>query len=218
MSLKDKAVLVTGAAARLGAQIARTLHQNGANLIIHYRASAAAAETLAAELNRLRPASATTLCADLADPAAVERLAAKACAAFDGLVASNYRAPLFLSQACYPALRERQGGIINLVDIYAERPLAGHSVYASAKAANAMLIKTLALELAPEVRVNGIAPGAILWPGEAVSEEYRQSILGRVPLQRTGEARDIADAALFLATSRYITGEIIHVDGGRLLQ
>lgn len=243
MSLPNKTALVTGAATRLGAQIARTLHQNGANLIIHHRGSAEAAQQLVEELNRARGGSAIALFADLADPAQLDTLAQTACGAFGGLdllvnnassfyptpfgeitsaqwddlVGSNYRAPLFLSQACYPSLRERGGSIINMVDIYASRPLEQHAVYASAKAANRMLVELLALELAPEVRVNGIAPGAILWPGEAVADEYRQTILERVPLQRTGEAQDIADTALFLATSNYITGEIIRVDGGRML-
>ncbi len=243
MSLQNKTALVTGAATRLGAQIARTLHQNGANLIIHHRGSAKAAQQLVEALNRARGGSAIALFADLADTTQLETLAQMACGAFDGLdllvnnassfyptpfgeitleawddlIASNYRAPLFLAQACYPSLRERRGNIINMVDIYASRPLQEHSVYSSAKAANRMLVELLALELAPEVRVNGIAPGAILWPGEAISEDYQQSILRQVPLQRTGEAQDIADAALFLATSRYITGEIIRVDGGRML-
>ncbi len=243
MSFQNKTALVTGAATRLGAQIARTLHQNGANLIIHHRGSAEAARLLVEELNRTRDGSAIALFADLSDSTQLDTLAQTACGAFDGLdllvnnassfyptpfgqitreawddlIASNYRAPLFLAQACYPALRARSGSIINMVDIYASRPIREHSVYVSAKAANRMLVKTLALELAPEVRVNGIAPGAIMWPGEAVSDEYRQTILQRIPLQRTGEAQDIADAALFLATSRYITGEIIRVDGGRLL-
>ncbi len=243
MSLPNKTALVTGAATRLGAQIARTLHQNGANLIIHHRGSADAAQQLVDELNRARGGSAIALFADLADTTQLDTLAQTACGAFDGLdllvnnassfyptpfgeitleswddlVASNYRAPLFLAQACYPSLRERGGSIINMVDIYADRPASGHSVYCSAKAANAMLVKSLALDLAPEVRVNGIAPGAIMWPEEAISDEYRQTVLERVPQQRTGEAQDIADAALFLATSRYITGEIIRVDGGRML-
>jgi len=245
MLLTAKTALVTGAANRLGAQIARTLHQNGANLIIHYRASSAAAQTLVDELNRLRENSALALGADLNSTSELEGLAAKACGAFgelhilvnnassfyatefgeieqqawDDLIASNYKAPLFLAQACYPALRQSSGCIINMVDIYATRPLNRHSVYCSAKAANQMLVKSLALELAPEVRVNGIAPGAILWPeaDETSSVEQRQAIIDQVPLKRCGTPQAIADTALFLATNDYITGEIIRVDGGRLL-
>jgi len=176
MLLSDKTALVTGAADRLGAQIARTLHQNGANLIIHYRSSADAAQVLVDELNQARANSARALCADLGSPQQLEDLAAAACSAFSGLallvnnassfyptrfgeieasqwddlIASNYRAPLFLSQACYPALKQSRGCIINLVDIYATMPLNQHSIYCSAKAANQMLVKSLALELAPE--------------------------------------------------------------------
>ena len=244
MLLSGKSALVTGAANRLGAQIARTLHQNGANLIIHYRASADAAEALVAELNQQREGSALALGADLNSGTELEVLAVGACRAFDGLdilvnnasrfypvkfgeigedswddlIASNYKAPLFLSQACYPALREGNGCIINMVDIYASMPLNRHSVYCSAKAANQMLIKSLALELAPEVRVNGIAPGAILWPDKLQGDSAtQQKIIEQVPLKRRGTPQAIADTALFLATSDYITGEVIRVDGGRLL-
>jgi pteridine reductase len=244
MLLSEKSALVTGAANRVGAQIARTLHQNGANLIIHYRGSAEAAAALAEELNRARAGSAVTIAADLAKLQDIERLAAQACAAFDGLhilvnnassyyptrfgeideqawddlVTSNYKAPLFLAQACYPSLQRARGCIVNMVDIYATRPLAGHSVYCSAKAANQMLVKSLALELAPEVRVNGIAPGAILWPPQGEPDEAEQRrMLERIPLGRLGGAEVIADTVLFLANNDYITGEVICVDGGRLL-
>ena len=245
MLLSEQSVLITGAANRLGAQIARTLHQNGANLIIHYRASKDAALALADELNQARPDSAQVIAADLAVDADVERLAQQACNAFgelhilvnnassffptrfgdidqhnwNDLVTSNYKAPLFLAQGCYPALKRSRGCIINMVDIYALRPLAEHSVYCSAKAANQMLVKSLALELAPEVRVNGIAPGAILWPqpGEP-SDAQLQALRENVPLQRLGGAQVIADTALFLASNDYITGEIIRVDGGRMLK
>lgn len=244
MLLTDKSALVTGAADRLGAQIARTLHENGANLIIHYRRSVEGAEALAAELNERRENSAIALRADLASSTELEDLAAGACEAFSGLdilvnnassyyptpfgeidqrawddlIASNYKAPLFLSQACYPSLRAARGCIVNLVDIYASRPLNRHSVYCSAKAANRMLVESLALELAPEVRVNGIAPGAILWPKPDPDAQRRQEILDEIPLQRLGGARSIADTVLFLACSDYITGEIIRVDGGSALR
>jgi pteridine reductase len=247
MSLTEKSALVTGAANRLGAQIARTLHQNGANLIIHYRNSAAPALALAAELNRQRGESALAISADLATDSGIDNLAEQACNAFGGLhilvnnassfyptrfgeidrqawddlIASNYRAPLFLAQACYPSLQHNHGCIINMLDIYASRPLNQHSVYCSAKAANRSLVESLALELAPEVRVNGIAPGAILWPEKTAHDgpdsEQQQALLQRIPLNRLGGAQVIADTALFLATNDYITGEVIRVDGGRLL-
>ena len=245
MLLTAKTALVTGAANRLGAQIARTLHENGANLIIHYRTSSTAAQALVVELNQLRENSALALGAELSSIAKLEELAATACNAFDGLhilvnnassfyptkfgeiepqawedlIASNYKAPLFLSQACYPALQRGSGCIINMLDIYASQPLLQHSVYCSAKAANQMLVKSLALELAPQVRVNGIAPGAILWPGgdNTDSIERQQAIIEQVPLKRCGTPQAIADTALFLATNDYITGEVIRVDGGRLL-
>ena len=245
MLLSEQSALVTGAANRLGAQIARTLHQNGANLIIHYRSSAVAARALVEELNQARADSALALAADLAVDAEVDDLGHRACDAFGGLhilvnnassyfptrfgeidrrswdelIASNYKAPLFLAQACYPALRQNQGCIINMVDIYASRPQSEHSVYCSAKAANQMLVKSLALELAPEVRVNGIAPGAMLWPqsGEP-SDEQQLELRRKVPLQRLGGAQAIADTVLFLACNDYITGEVIRVDGGRLLK
>jgi pteridine reductase len=245
MLLSKQSVLVTGAANRLGARIARTLHQNGANLIIHYRASKDAALALVDELNQARPASAQAIAADLFEDADVERLAQQACDAFgelhilvnnassffptrfgnidqhswNDLITSNYKAPLFLAQGCYPALKKSRGCIINMVDIYASKPIADHSVYCSAKAANQMLVKSLALELAPEVRVNGIAPGAILWPqaGEPSAAQL-QALRENVPLQRLGGTQAIADTALFLASNDYITGEIIRVDGGRMLK
>ncbi len=244
MSLLDKTALVTGAANRLGAQIARTLHQNGANLIIHYRHSSDSALALAQELNQQRGDSAIAIAADLAVDSDIERLANTACESFGGLhllvnnassfyptpfgdidprswddlIASNYRAPLFLAQACYPALKQSRGCIVNMIDIYASRPLAGHSVYCSAKAANQSLVQSLALELAPEIRVNGIAPGAILWPEDADPDDgQRQKQLGKIPLKRLGGPQVIADTVLFLASNDYITGEIIRVDGGRLL-
>jgi pteridine reductase len=257
MSLTEKSALVTGAANRLGAQIARTLHQNGANLIIHYRRSAAPALALADELNQQRGESALAISADLATDSGIDDLAEQACNAFGGLhilvnnassfyptrfgeidrqawddlIASNYRAPLFLAQACYPSLQPNHGCIINMLDIYASRPLNQHSVYCSAKAANRSLVESLALELAPEVRVNGIAPGAILWPEktesnktgsnktehDAADSEQQRELLQRIPLNRLGDAQVVADTALFLATNDYITGEVIRVDGGRLL-
>ncbi|MFT5220133.1 MAG: pteridine reductase [Planctomycetota bacterium] len=245
MLLTAKTALITGAANRLGAQIARTLHQNGANLIIHYRRSETAAMALVDDLNRIRLDSAIAIAADLSASGATEMLAEKAiqfkqrldilvnnASSFyptpigeiddnnwDDLISSNFKAPLFLAQACYPALKQTSGNIINMIDIYATKPLAQHSVYSAAKAANQMLVKSLALDLAPDVRVNGIAPGAILWPQEGNNESSaaQQRILEQIPLQRRGTPESIAQVALMLATNSYITGEIIKVDGGRML-
>lgn len=246
MLLAGKSVLITGAANRIGAQTARTLHESGANLIIHYRHSAEAALSLAKELNALRADSTVTLQAELSDLAALSTLAQNAAEAFgkldilvnnassfyptaigeinqqhwEDLMSSNFQAPLFLSQACYPYLRDSRGIIINMLDIYASTPLKNHSLYCCAKAANQMLVKSLALELAPEVRVNGIAPGAILWPeqSDAANADDQQAILNQIPLGRTGNPESISQTVLFLINNDYLTGEVIRVDGGRLLQ
>ncbi|MGK0398238.1 MAG: pteridine reductase [Gammaproteobacteria bacterium] len=250
-----KTALVTGAANRIGAQIARTLHQNGANLIIHHRhssqnitgntshASSLNAQALEAEFNSLRPGSSIRYQAELSDIADIESLAQKSSQAFGqldilvnnassfystplgsiteqdwtDLLGSNLKAPLFLSQACYPALKETKGCIINLLDIYATSPLKNHSLYCSAKAANQMLVKSLALDMAPEVRINGIAPGAILWPEASRSDEEQQVILDKIPLQKIGHLDNITQTVLFLINNDYITGEVITIDGGRLL-
>ncbi len=246
MLLAGKSALITGAANRIGAQIARTLHENGANLIIHYRNSADAAKALAEDLNAARADSVRVLQADLGDIESLPGLAKKAIETFDRLdilvnnassfyptpigqvtlrhwqelMNSNCQAPLFLSQACYPELKLNHGVIINMLDIYARLPLESHSLYCCAKAANQMLVKSLALELAPEVRVNGIAPGAIIWPkkDDIADIKSQQAILKQIPLQRTGDPRSIAKTVMFLIDNDYITGEVIRVDGGRLLQ
>ena len=244
MLLSGKSALITGAAHRIGAQIARTLHENGANLIIHYRHSAEAAEALAIALNEIRNDSAVTLRADLNDFDEISNLADVAIKAFDRLdilinnasefyptpigtiqqkhwdelMNSNCRAPLFLSQACADSLGKQNGTIINLLDIYATVPLNNHSIYCSAKAASQMLVKSLALELAPSIRVNGIAPGAILWPSNYNDDNAaQQAMLRQVPLQRSGDPESIAKAVLFIIDNDYLTGEVIRVDGGRLL-
>lgn len=245
MLLAGKTALVTGAANRIGAQIARTLHQNGANLIIHYRKSREAAESLEQHLNSLRPKSAQSQQADLSKFDEITTLVNAANEAFEGLdvlinnassfyatplgeigegdweeiIGSNLKAPLFLSQACAPALCESNGVIVNMLDIYASRPLNKHSLYCCAKAASQMLVKSLALEMAPRVRVNGIAPGAILWPesGNASQLAQQQAILREIPLQTAGDIESITQTVMFLVTNTYITGEVIRVDGGRLL-
>ncbi len=243
--LTGKVALITGAAHRIGAQIARTLHDNGMDLALHYRHSAAAAQALKEELEATRPASVTLLQADLNRtdllPGLIHEtqlhfsrldllvnnassfyptpVASTRIEQWDELINSNLKAPFFLSQAAAPLLRESKGCIINLIDIHAERPLKDHPVYSIAKAGNAMLVKALAQELAPDVRVNGIAPGTILWPEQALPPNQQEAILRRTALKRRGAASDIAKSLLFLfKDADYITGQIITVDGGRTLQ
>jgi pteridine reductase len=240
--LGGRVVLITGGARRVGAEIARTLHASGANLLIHYRNSAAEAGALARELNGLRADSAAVARADLLDAAAADSLVAAAqrefgcldilinnastfyptevgqvtSAQWDALLGSNLKAPFFLAQAAAPSLKARQGLIINIVDIHALRPLKKHPVYSIAKAGLAMLTRSLARELGPEVRVNGIAPGPVLWPEQAMDQELQREIIGKTALKRQGNPSDIARTALFLAKDApYITGQIIAVDGGR---
>ncbi|MCB5226820.1 pteridine reductase [Alishewanella sp. 16-MA] len=241
--LNHPVALVTGSALRLGKQMIIRLHQQGYRVLIHYRRSAAAAEQLAAQLNQLRANSAATLCANLTDDAAIAPLAQQAIACFgrldllvnnassfyptplanaqlddwQELFGSNVKAPYFLSKALSAELTKRQGCIINMVDIHADKPLAEHSIYCMAKAALQMMTKALARELAPAVRVNGIAPGAILWPSQPLDDADKDMVLQQVPLARLGEANDIANTLLFLAQAPYITGQIVAVDGGRSL-
>jgi pteridine reductase len=241
----SRVVLITGAAQRLGAATARLLHTRGWRILLHYNQSRERAAQLAAELNAQRADSCRLLQADLAQDVDVARLAQEAvntwqrvdalinnasafyptpvgditAAQWDELFASNARAPLFLAQALRPALQKQQGGIVNLLDIHAQRPLLGYTVYCMAKAAHAMLTQALAKELAPEIRVNGIAPGAILWPSSGVPDaEAQAAVLAGIPLRRLGEPGDIARAIAFLLEDApYITGQIIAVDGGRSL-
>jgi pteridine reductase len=243
VSLEGRWALVTGAAKRIGAVIARTLHGAGANVAIHYNRSAADADRLAAELNGERAKSAFTVAADMLDIAAVERMAAQVLdrtggrldvlvnnasnfyptpigtitlEQWDDLVGSNLKAPLFLTQAVVPALRAARGVIVNIVDVHSQRPLRDHPVYGPAKAGLAMLTRSLAKDLGPHVRVNGVSPGAILWPDEGMSDGLRAAIIKQTALKRSGEPEDIAAAVLFLVRDApYVTGQIIAVDGGR---
>lgn len=237
-----RVVLVTGAAKRIGAAIARALHAAGCDLVLHYRGSHEAASALHAELDRARPGSALLVQADLAAFDRLPELVAQAIGRFghlDGLVnnassftptvvgdttpaqwddlfASNARAPFFLSQAAAPHLRASGGAIVNLVDIYASRPLRGHAVYSMAKAALAMATRSLALELGPEVRVNAVAPGAILWPADDADLDAREAMLARTPLGRTGTPEEVAEAVRWLLfDATYCTGQVLAVDGGR---
>jgi pteridine reductase len=241
-SLAGKCALVTGAARRIGAAIVRRLHAEGASVAIHYRGSANDAAKLRDELDGLRTGSAAIFRADLSDlgqlttlPDSVagwmgrlDILVNNASAFYPtplgeitendwlDLVGSNLKAPLFLSQAAWPHLRTAGGTIVNLVDIHARRPLRNHSVYGAAKAGLAMLTRSLAKDMAPEVRVNGIAPGAILWPEDGMTATVQDTIIRQIPLGRPGAPDDIAGCVLYLVRdATYVTGQIIAVDGGR---
>jgi pteridine reductase len=240
--LTGKTVLITGAARRVGAAIARELHAAGASLVIHYRQSGKDAEALIGELNAARPDSAATFRCDLLDLGRLDELAAFAVGRFgqldvlvnnastfyetpvgqitpqawDDLLGTNLKVPLFLSQAAAPALRKTRGLILNIVDIHAQRPLRNYTVYCAAKAGLHMLTRSLAKELGPDIRVNGISPGPVLWPEQGGDEKTRAKIIQRTILQRMGTPGDIARAALFFAASApFVTGQILAVDGGR---
>lgn len=244
-TLTGKTALITGAAARLGATTTRCLHAAGANVVIHYRSSADKAEALCDELLALRADSATTAQGDLLDPQSWPQLVDAAVAfggrldilinnassyyptpidnatidQWDDLFGSNARAPLFLAQAAADELRKHRGCIVNMVDIHAERPNADHPIYCMAKAANAMMVKALARDLAPDVRVNGVAPGAALWPEGYLADADKQEILKRIPMGEPAGAEQIAEAVMFMVTGpHYITGQILAVDGGRSTQ
>ncbi len=240
--LAGQTALITGSARRVGAQLVRALHAEGANLAIHCHRSLEAAQSLAAELNAVRPASAEVLGADLRDASQPERLVTQACERFGGLnllinnassfyptplgsitlsqwqdlMGTNLQAPLFMAQAAAPPLKASRGAIINIVDIHGLRPLLDHAVYSTAKAGLIMLTRALARELAPEVRVNAVAPGAVLWPEAGMDEQRKEKILEQTPLHRPGSPADIARAVLFFAAdSPFVTGQILAVDGGR---
>jgi pteridine reductase len=240
--LRGKVVLVTGGARRVGAQIVRTLHAAGAMILIHHRNSSAAARALAGDLNQLRAGSVAVECADLLDADAPGKLLAAPLREFgrldilvnnassfyptpmghitstqwDDLMGSNLKAPFFLAQAAAPSLRAQQGLIVNIVDIHGLRPLKRHPVYSIAKAGLAMMTRSLARELGPDIRVNGIAPGPVLWPERSMDETSKREIIAKTALKRHGSPEDIARAVLFLAKDApYVTGQIIAVDGGR---
>lgn len=238
----DPVLLITGAARRIGATIARLFHERGWRILLHYHRSAGAAEALCAEFNEQRPDSCHALCASMGDIAALQALADSAAnhwgrvdalinnassfyptplgqateQDWSALVDSNLKGPFFLSQALAPHLIRQRGTIVNIADIYARQPLPQHTVYCIAKAGNVMMTRTLAKEMAPHVRVNGIAPGAILWPEHPDEAALWIELLSRIPMGRLGEPRDVAETAWFLVTgARYMTGQCIAVDGGQ---
>jgi pteridine reductase len=236
-------ILVTGAARRVGAEIARSLHKAGAVLMLHYRHSEAEVAELAAAMNRQREGSAAIVQAELGNPAALEAAVAETIAVYgrldglvnnassffptpiggideadwDNLIGSNLKGPLFLSQAAAPHLRLSQGCIVNITDIHAERPLKNYPLYCAAKAGLLGLTRALAIELGPEVRVNGVAPGPVAWPeGESFSLAERDAIIAHTLLKRAGSPADIAGAVKFLLLDApYVTGQVLNVDGGR---
>ena len=240
--LQGKVVLVTGAARRIGAAIARRLHGAGASVVLHYRGAEAQAAALETELNGLRAKSAAKVKADLLAPIAPRSLVSACQEQFgrldmlvnnastfyptavgaiesghwEELMGSNLRAPLFLAQEAAPELAKRGGAIVNIADIHAERPLKGYLVYSVAKAGLVALTRALALELGPAVRVNAVAPGAIAWPEDGqFSPTERERIVATTPMSRLGSPEEIARAVHFLATAPFVTGQILAVDGGR---
>lgn len=245
MTTQAPVAIITGGARRIGAEIARHLHDRGLNVLIHYRASSTEANALAASLNADRPGSATTIGVDLADAEVGHRIRDHALEAFgridllinnastfyptpvhevthaqwEDLMISNLQGPFLVSKACAPILSQHGGAIVNLVDIHAMVPLKDHVPYVSAKAGLLMQTKALAKDLAPHVRVNGVAPGSILWPEAEINDtDKHQAMLAKIPLARQGEPQDIAKAVAFLGLDApYITGQILAVDGGRLL-
>jgi len=242
--LKGRVVLVTGGARRVGAAICRRLHAEGADVLVHYRSAAEDARALVAELNQGRERSAVLAQADLLRGGASSELVRAAVREFgrldalvnnastfyptavgeigerqwDDLVGTNLKAPLFLAQAAAPELRKTHGCIVNIIDIHADLPMRNHAVYTAAKGGLAALTRALARDLAPEVRVNGVAPGTILWPEDEAwrDEVARQRIINQTALKRIGEPDDIAAAVRFLvADAPFVTGQVIAVDGGR---
>jgi pteridine reductase len=243
-SLQGKCALITGAARRIGAAIAELLHHHGANVAIHYRGSEEHAAELSARLNQHRAGSASIFKSDIAadgEPASLVDAVLDWSGQLDilvnnassfyatplgtitedqwtELVGSNLKAPLFLSQAAIPHLRASRGVIVNIIDIHAKRPLRDHAVYGVAKAGLAMLTRALARDLAPDIRVNGVAPGAIAWPENDMTDATKENILGQIPIGRSGDPADIANCVLFLVRdATYSTGQIIVIDGGRSL-
>ncbi|MGC1955653.1 MAG: pteridine reductase [Gammaproteobacteria bacterium] len=244
LTLRGKVALVTGGAQRIGAVIVRALHAEGMSIALTYRNSRTAAEALRDELNMQRPRSVHLFQCDLLVIKLLPRLVERVMTAFgrldalvnnastfyptaigsiteavwDDLIGANLKAPLFLTQAAAPHLAACRGAVVNISDIHGVRPLKQHAVYCAAKAGLIMLTKSLARDLGPEVRVNSVAPGAVLWPERGLDELSRQRILSRTPLRRQGMPEDVARAVVFLLRdAAYTTGDVIYVDGGQLL-
>lgn len=239
--MENKVAFITGSAKRIGAYTAKHLHSFGANIVVHCNESRLDAEKLCTQLNHIRAKSAMLVQGNLAEVANIQRIGQQAIDSFgrldvlinnassfyptpvgsisekdwQSLVGSNMQGPLFLTQYCSQALAQNNGVIINMVDIHAQRPLKAHTLYCMAKSALVTMTQSLAIELAPEIRVNGIAPGAILWPEMELNEQDKQHILAQIPAQRLGSMHDIAHAIKFLIDASYVSGQIIAVDGGR---
>ena len=236
--------LITGAARRIGACIAETLHARGCHVFLHYHQSRESVDELASKLNTERPASATIVQADLGDEEEINRLAVqvRACTGqldllvnnasrffptnvgatttlqWNQLMDSNLRGPYFLTQALLPELATAGGSVVNLLDVHAVRPMRGHAVYCMAKAGLQMMTLALAKELGPQIRVNGIAPGAILWPEQGTPSVEQDNILSKTVMGRAGKPEDIASAVAYLGLDApYVTGQVLAVDGGRSL-
>jgi pteridine reductase len=245
-NLENKVILITGGAKRVGAAISRMLHAGGANLMIHYRQSVTEARALQAELNLKRPNSAAIIHGDLLNLAVLPKLIQETVNHFghldvlinnassyyatelgeigddqwQDLIGSNLKAPLFLSQAASSELAKTRGCIINITDMHVERPKKGYIVYSVAKAGLVTLTKSLAHEMAPDVRVNAVAPGPVMWPEDnpQFDEVYRKRVISQTLLKRLGEADDVAKAVRFLIQDApFMTGQVIAVDGGRSL-
>ena len=236
-----KTALISGGAVRIGAQIVRTLHEDGYKVIIHCYKSEEIAQKLCNKLNSERDDSAQVIVADLGDNEDIKKLTQtiksldllvnnasvfyptltenSTIEDWDKIINVNLRAPFFLAMGLSKVLAVGQGSIVNIVDIHSDRPLKNFSIYNISKAGLKMLTKTLAKELAPNIKVNGISPGSILWPQDdsQLSEKEKIKMLDRIPLSRQGSPNDIAQAVLFLANSKYITGQVINIDGGRSL-
>ena len=236
-----KTALISGGAARIGAQIVRTLHENGYKVIIHCHQSEEIAQKLCRELNFKRNNSAQVVVADLGDNEAIKKLTQtiksldllvnnasvfyptstenSTIEDWDKIININLRAPFFIATGLSKVLAVSQGSVVNIIDIHSDRPLKNFSIYNISKSGLKMLTKTLAKELAPNIRVNGISPGSILWPQDEsqLSEKEKMMMIDRVALKRQGSPNDIAQAVLFLVNARYMTGQIISIDGGRSL-
>ena len=241
---RTRYALITGAAQRIGACIAETLHQRGCDVFLHYHSSGGSVEELANKLNAMRPQSAITVQADLGETEEINRLAGQVQAhtgqldllvnnasrffpttvgtttivQWDELMDSNLRGPYFLTQALLPQLATAGGSVLNLLDVHAVRPMAGHAVYCMAKAGLQMMTLAMAKDLGPQIRVNGVAPGAILWPEQDSTSEDQQKILNKTIMGRAGKPEDIASAVAYLGLDApYVTGQVLAVDGGRSL-